>query len=194
MPLEASGISPTSPESREARSLFSEGDCPLNTDYASDFWRNAPIILLTRNAYGEPLAGPPTEVRSRWTRTHLYVLFSCPYETLWLKPDPVTSRETNRLWEWDVAEVFIRAEDAHLRRYKEFEVSPQGEWSTWTWTWTRRITKRDGYGLRGWRLRLTSTANAAPGAARCGFPLRRSTRDRLRLEPFCESTSSGGAF
>ena len=128
MPSEPSGTSPTCPESREARSLFSEGDCPLNTDYASDFWRNAPVILLTRNAYGEPLAGPPTEVRSRRTRMHLYVLFSCPYETLWLKPDPVTSRETNRLWEWDVAEVFIRAEDAHLRRYKEFEVSPQREW------------------------------------------------------------------
>jgi hypothetical protein len=33
------------------------------------------------------------------------------------------------LWHWDVAEVFIRPEGGNIRRYKEFEVSPQGEWA-----------------------------------------------------------------
>lgn len=128
MPSESSGSPTALSESPEARSVFSEEDRSLTPDPSSAFWRSAPVILLTRNAYGEPLPGPPTNVRSRWTRQYLYVLFTCPYETLSLKPDPVTSRETNRLWDWDVAEVFIRRDDANLRRYKEFEVSPQGEW------------------------------------------------------------------
>jgi hypothetical protein len=60
--------------------------------------------------------------------THLYLLFTCPYEALCLKPDPDTSRETNKLWQWDVAEVFVCPDGDSSRRYKEFEVSPQGEW------------------------------------------------------------------
>jgi hypothetical protein len=56
------------------------------------------------------------------------LLFTCPYEVLCLKPDPDTSRETNKLWQWDVAEVFVCPESDKIRRYKEFEVSPQGEW------------------------------------------------------------------
>ena len=55
-------------------------------------------------------------------------MFSCPYEELYLKPEPVTDKETNKLWDWDVAEVFIGSDYKNIRRYKEFEVSPQGEW------------------------------------------------------------------
>ncbi len=36
--------------------------------------------------------------------------------------------ETYELWNWDVAEVFVGADFTNIRRYKEFEVSPQGEW------------------------------------------------------------------
>ena len=32
------------------------------------------------------------------------------------------------LWDWDVAELFIGADFSNIQRYKEFEVSPQGEW------------------------------------------------------------------
>jgi len=60
--------------------------------------------------------------------TNLYLLFTCPYEVLYLKPDPDTFRETNKLWQWDVAEVFVCPHSDNIRRYKEFEVSPQGEW------------------------------------------------------------------
>jgi hypothetical protein len=151
------------PESREARSVFSKRDTRLNTDSTSGFWRDAPVILLTWNAYGEPLASRATEVRSRWTPKYLYVLFTCPYETLSLKPDPVTSRETNRLWEWDVAEVFIRPDGGNIRRYKEFEVSPQGEWADvdvdldrpnheegWVWTSGMEVAAHIDTSLRIW--------------------------------------------
>ena len=69
-----------------------------------------------------------TEIRTRWTSTNLYLLFICPYEELYLKPDPVTSAETNELWSWDVAEAFIGSDFQNIRRYKEFEISPHGEW------------------------------------------------------------------
>jgi hypothetical protein len=112
----------------QARSTFSSRDCQPDTNSSSAFWQSAPVIFLTRNVYGEPLLGPGTEVRSRWTLTHLYLLFACPYDTLYLKPNPVTLTETNKLWEWDVAEVFVGSDFNNIRRYKEFEVSPQGEW------------------------------------------------------------------
>ena len=59
---------------------------------------------------------------------HLYLLFICPYTELNLKPDPTTSVETPRLWNWDVAEAFIGSDYERIGRYKEFQVSPQGEW------------------------------------------------------------------
>src|SRR5215472_2114715 len=115
-------------ESKQAQSVFSDRDCPPDTNPLSDFWLDVPVALLTQNSHGEPLLGPSTEVRSRWSLTHLYLLFTCPYEVLYLKPDPDTSKETNKLWQWDVAEVFVCPHSDNIRRYKEFEVSPQGEW------------------------------------------------------------------
>ena len=53
------------------------------------------------------MPGHRTEIRSRWTGRNLYFLFTCPYEQLNLKPEPKTETETNQLWKWDVAEVFI---------------------------------------------------------------------------------------
>ena len=58
----------------------------------------------------------------------LYFLFISQYEQLNLKPEPRTDVETNQLWNWDVAEVFIGADFQDIRKYKEFEVSPKGEW------------------------------------------------------------------
>lgn len=67
-------------------------------------------------------------IRSRWTNSNLYLLFICFFDSLYLKPDPETARETNALWNWDVAEAFIGDDFQNINRYKEFEVSPQGEW------------------------------------------------------------------
>lgn len=112
---------------RQASSRYTPESHGLDTDPSSAFWSSAPAILLTRNNQGDPLPGPASEVRSRWSNEHLYVLFTCPYDTLHLNPAPQTLRETNRLWEWDVAEVFLGSDFRNIRRYQEFEVSPQGE-------------------------------------------------------------------
>jgi hypothetical protein len=112
----------------EAPSQHAPRDTAPDVNPDSDFWRGAPAILAANDGRGNPVAGHRTEIRSRWTKDHLYFLFICPYESLHLKPDPKTAEETNELWKWDVAEVFIGSDFQNIRRYKEFEVSPHGEW------------------------------------------------------------------
>ena len=99
-----------------------------DTDPNSAFWRGVPAILAEHDSSGNPVPGHRTEIRSRWTPENLYFLFICPYEQLNLKPEPKIDTETNELWKWDVAEVFIGSDFRNIRRYKEFEISPQGEW------------------------------------------------------------------
>jgi hypothetical protein len=110
-------------------SAYSPRDPGRGTDPDGDTWVAAPRVLASRNRMGEPVAGPPTEIRSRWTDEHLFLLFICPYADLHLKPDPTRDEETARLWLWDVAEAFIGANPGHITRYKEFQASPQGEWA-----------------------------------------------------------------
>jgi hypothetical protein len=100
----------------------------VDTDPQSAFWRLAPAVFMENDGRGNPVPGYRTEVRSRWTDGNLYFLFVCPFQRLNLKPDPKTQEETNELWKWDVAEVFIGSNFQNIRKYKEFEVSPQGEW------------------------------------------------------------------
>ena len=109
-------------------SAWSQRDFELNLDPDSAEWRAAPRVTAGRNYVGEPIAGPPTEIRSRWTNENLYLLYVNPYDELNLKPDPTPSVETPQLWNWDVAEAFIGSGTDRVTRYKEFQVSPQGEW------------------------------------------------------------------
>jgi hypothetical protein len=110
------------------KSIWAETDIALDTNPASVFWRDAPPVYMDSDAHGIPVPNYRTDVRTRWTKQNLYFLFICPYEQLNLKPNPQTSTETNQLWNWDVAEVFIGDDFKDIKHYKEFEVSPQGEW------------------------------------------------------------------
>lgn len=103
-------------------------DTDLTTDPSSAFWRKAKPVFITGDTFANPVPSHRTEIRSRWTQNNLYLLFIAPYEELHLKPSPNTIDETNQLWNWDVAEAFIGSDFENIRRYKEFEVSPQGEW------------------------------------------------------------------
>jgi 6-phosphogluconolactonase len=109
-------------------SAHAAGDLPMAADPNALEWANAPRVFARVDKAGVPVGGPPTEIRSRWTAEHLYLLYICPYTELNLKPDPVTGEETPRLWNWDVAEAFIGSDETNIGRYKEFQVSPQGEW------------------------------------------------------------------
>lgn len=103
-------------------------DVPLSTDDANAFWHGARPVYAERGNNGELHDRYRTEVRSRWTEKYLYFLFICPYEELYLNPSPHPATETFQLWDWDVAEVFLGSDFREIRRYKEFEISPQGEW------------------------------------------------------------------
>ena len=103
-------------------------DADLTADPKNAFWSNAPHVTADRNYLGQPIPGAPTVIRSRWSDQNLYLLYTCPYEELNLKPNPNPAAETAQLWNWDVAEAFIGSDYEHIGRYKELQVSPQSEW------------------------------------------------------------------
>jgi hypothetical protein len=109
-------------------SAYIEQDFALAADPDRPEWATAPRILAGKRYDGQPVDGPPMEVRSRWTPNNLYLLYICPYTALNLKPDPTPDVETPRLWTWDVAEAFIGSDFDRIGFYKEFQVSPQSEW------------------------------------------------------------------
>lgn len=109
-------------------SVHANQDVPLHLDPTSDFWRASRAVYMEKDSFGKIVPRYRTEVRTRWTKSNLYFLFVCPYEELHLKPVPNTHKETNELWNWDVAEVFIGTDFTNIKHYKEFEISPQGEW------------------------------------------------------------------
>lgn len=123
----AQEVAPPSHPANVLDSIAAPADWELSADPQSAMWQGIPAVTAVKDFFGEDVKLPPTEIRSRWTRKNLYILFSCPYEELNLKPNPDTSEETNKLWQWDVAEAFIGSDYLKPSRYKEFQVSPQGE-------------------------------------------------------------------
>jgi hypothetical protein len=114
--------------SNQATARYASHDSRPDTDPNSSFWRGAPAVFAAKDAFGKAVPGHRTEIRAQWSLHDLYFLFICPYQELNLKPDPTTTAETNELWNWDVAEVFVGSDFGNIRKYKEFEISPQGEW------------------------------------------------------------------
>lgn len=110
------------------RSLHSGSDFELTANPDSPQWKNVPGVFTDTDQMGRKVPGHRTEIRSRWSAKNLYLLFVCPYDQLYLISNPTTSAETNKLWEWDVAEAFIGSDFANIKHYTEFQVSPQGEW------------------------------------------------------------------
>jgi hypothetical protein len=122
------GCGSTFAEDGVIHSRWANSDPRLDTNPMSSFWRGSEPIYMESDAFGKTEPKYRTEIRTRWTKQNLYFLFVCPYEELNLTPNPNTLAETNELWNWDVAEVFIGADFKNIKRYKEFEISPQGEW------------------------------------------------------------------
>ncbi len=103
-------------------------DFALTADPGSTQWRKIKPIAAAVDPFGKPAGANAFEFRVQWTGQNLYFLFSCPYTALNLKPDPSQTEETNKLWDWDVTEIFIGSNFENINQYKELQVSPQGEW------------------------------------------------------------------
>ncbi len=69
-----------------------------------------------------------TEVRLLWTPESLFIRFRAKFRVITVFPDAEPNGRRDQLWDRDVAEVFLQPDPSQLRRYKEFEVSPNGFW------------------------------------------------------------------
>lgn len=150
-------------QDRVFESASAAEDVSLSTDPGSAFWRSTPVVCAEKDSHGEAMPQYRAEIRSRWTERNLYFLFVCLYEELSLNPLPNTASETFQLWDWDVAEVFIGSDFQNIQRYKEFEISPQGEWvdldidltkphheEGWTWTSGLSVAARIDPSIKTW--------------------------------------------
>jgi hypothetical protein len=145
------------------KSVYAAHDVALDTDKQSAFWQGASSVYADVDIMGNPEPAYQTRISSRWTKKYLYLLYECPYEELYLKPSPNTVDETFELWNWDVAEIFIGTDFKNIRRYKEFELSPQREWIDldvnldlpdhtvgWTWNSGFQVAARIDAGKKIW--------------------------------------------
>jgi len=109
-------------------SRYAKAGFPLVADPNATIWKGIRGVFADKGPMGDAVPGHRTEIRSRWTDEYIDFLFVCPYQQLHLKPNPEIVKETNQLWDWDVAEVFIGSDLNNIRHYYEFEISPRGEW------------------------------------------------------------------
>ena len=130
----------------------------LNTDPASPIWRSAARAEIVKDC-SRVLEYPAarTEVRGFWTDAYLYLLFRCPYRELNVFLPARNGAARMNLWDRDVVEMFLGDDWKDIRRYREFEIAPTGDWidlaidldrqsydHTWRsgWTTQARIDKR----------------------------------------------------
>lgn len=69
-----------------------------------------------------------TEVHLLWTPATLFVRFRAKYRNIKVFPDAREDGWRDELWYRDVAEVFLQPDCREPRKYKEFEISPNGQW------------------------------------------------------------------
>jgi hypothetical protein len=69
-----------------------------------------------------------TEVRLLWTPEWLFLRFRARFRVITVFSDAEPNGRRDQLWNRDVAEVFLQPDPSQVRRYKEFEVSPNGFW------------------------------------------------------------------
>ena len=101
----------------------------LNTDPRSATWAHASSAWITRDCTHQiDYPKLKTEVRAFWTDTDLYLLFICPYHelNLWLPAD--NSQDRLKLWDRDVVEFFLGDNWTDIKKYREFEIAPTGDW------------------------------------------------------------------
>jgi alpha-galactosidase len=95
----------------------------------SKAWENAKPIHFDADWQGKnPDPHRQTEVRLLWTPKFLFLKFVAHYRLITVFEDADSNGRRDKLWDRDVAEVFLQPDPAEPRRYKEFEVSPNGFW------------------------------------------------------------------
>lgn len=96
---------------------------------AATAWESAPALCFDADWQGKNSdAFRETEVRLLWTPVTLYLRFRARYRAITVFRDSEANGRRDHLWDRDVAEAFLQPDSSELRRYKEFEISPNGFW------------------------------------------------------------------
>jgi tryptophan-rich sensory protein len=112
-----------------ATAMLFHGDVDPEGFPAPDTWLVAPPIHFHCDWQGRnPDPERATEVRLLWNAETLFLRFHCRFRFLTVFPDAEPSGRRDRLWERDVAEVFLQPDGHEPGRYLEFEISPNGMW------------------------------------------------------------------
>jgi alpha-galactosidase len=101
----------------------------LDSRHPATEWQHAVPIHFSADWQGEnadPLL--QTEVRLLWSSRNLYLRFVCHYRSLFVFEDSDPNGRRDHLWDRDVAEAFLQPQPSSERRYKEFEIAPNGMW------------------------------------------------------------------
>lgn len=100
------------------------GEFPEETE-----WKRAKPISFChdwRGAISDPHR--QTEAALLWDDHALYLRFHCSYREINVFVDADSSGRRDELWDRDVAEVFLQPDRFGEKHYKEFEISPNGQW------------------------------------------------------------------
>lgn len=88
-------------------------------------WATALPAWLEQNSKdGSTRVELSTEVRALWNADHLHLQWIAPYTKLTTFEPAEPDKERIGLWERDVVEAFIGADDSNHRNYTEFQVAP----------------------------------------------------------------------
>jgi hypothetical protein len=164
------------------------GNPTLDLNPDSEPWRDARSQEMIKDCSREIEYGNlRTEIRSFWTDTDLYFLFSCPYEALNVFLPAANAAPRNGLWDRDVVEMFLGDDWQNIRHYREFEIAPTGDWidlaidldrknydKTWRsgWQTAARIDQTRKTWYAGARIPLRAVSEK---------PVRTDTRWRMNL-------------
>ncbi len=105
-----------------------ENDFEVTGDLSNAAWNKAQPARLEYSSINHT-ARPEmaTTVRVLWSDKFLYLGYSCPFTKLTTFEPAELNKERIGLWDRDVVEAFINADATNLRRYTEYELSPNGE-------------------------------------------------------------------
>ncbi len=106
-----------------------KGSPELTLDPHDAAWKHAASAWMVKDCSSKvEYPHLKTEIRSFWSDTDLYFLFSCPYKELNLFLPPQNDKPRVKLWDRDVVEMFLGDDWKNIRHYREFEIAPTGDW------------------------------------------------------------------
>jgi hypothetical protein len=105
------------------------GEPKLTLDPNARVWKRAASQAMWKDCSRQiEYPNTKTTIKAFWTNSDLYLLFRCPYAELNLFLPANHAAPRVGLWDRDVVEMFLGDDWQNIRRYREFEIAPTGDW------------------------------------------------------------------